>query len=491
MSSKILGIDLGISSLSAVVVERSIKGCSLIASCTLLKDDLKAEEAQDSNNSTESALFLNHTVLNALGLKMDISQCSIAAVAVPALDVSFRTIDLPFTSAGKIRQVLPFELGACLPLTSDPYLSDFILINATDDPRKSIVFTASIPEPAVKDCYSSFEAIKIKPQLITPQGYCAAQWFLSVLDPSGDFLIICLLSRNVSVSLAKEGTIVHVRSLGLKTTPESLSMAAKHTVAAFGIKSGFDFSPGKCVVLGRQEPDGSLAGLLNKRFECPVYFSQDLLKADEHPILDTPHRINAFSAAHALAETRPLINFCQGDYGTDSFLKKYAGQMALTAGFILALFFAVLFSIWADIGASKKRISNLDNASVSIFKTTFPGINKVVDPLLQMKVELKKAREKIGVTDNDSVSAASLDYRAIDILTQLSEKIPDTIDVETTRLVLNPGRLVISGNTDNFNNVDKIKGLLESSDRFKQVRISNAAADKNGKRVRFKFIIDL
>ena len=108
-----------------------------------------------------------------------------------------------------------------------------------------------------------------------------------------------------------------------------------------------------------------------------------------------------------------------------------------------------------------------------------------------MEIYIKNAKKK-SLTPFGDNEKLNNNYKAIDILGKLSKLIPNSIDIEINRFVLNNhGRLVFSGTMDNFNNVDKIKGLIKESHVFKDVKISNASADKAGKRVRFKFIIEI
>jgi len=51
--------------------------------------------------------------------------------------------------------------------------------------------------------------------------------------------------------------------------------------------------------------------------------------------------------------------------------------------------------------------------------------------------------------------------------------------------------LMIVGNTDTFNSVNKIKSKLEQADFFKKVIIGSANIDKAENRVRFKLQIKL
>ncbi len=126
-----------------------------------------------------------------------------------------------------------------------------------------------------------------------------------------------------------------------------------------------------------------------------------------------------------------------------------------------------------------------------IFKTSFPNTGKIVDPFMQMQVEVKKAAEATGRHLSGGNNLDTNMIKAIDILQEISINIPETIDLEITRFVLNPGRIVLSGTTQNYHEVDKIKGMIEKSKFFKEVRISSATADKTGKSIIFQFNIDL
>ena len=73
----------------------------------------------------------------------------------------------------------------------------------------------------------------------------------------------------------------------------------------------------------------------------------------------------------------------------------------------------------------------------------------------------------------------------------LSDSIPRTINMEISRFFLNRTTLVISGTTDNFKNVDRIKGFIEKAAMFKQISINSAATDKKSDQVLFKFTIQM
>ncbi len=61
--------------------------------------------------------------------------------------------------------------------------------------------------------------------------------------------------------------------------------------------------------------------------------------------------------------------------------------------------------------------------------------------------------------------------RAIDVLYVLSTAVPDGMNLHLSRLLFNNGQVTVSGTTDSFNTVDRLKNALEnpmSSNRHHQ-----------------------
>jgi Tfp pilus assembly protein PilN len=115
-----------------------------------------------------------------------------------------------------------------------------------------------------------------------------------------------------------------------------------------------------------------------------------------------------------------------------------------------------------------------------IFKATFPEVKTVHYPYQEMQAKMREANK------NTALQAETGPHiRSIDILKSISEKIPETITVNFTRLVIQPENVLISGTTDTFNSVDDIKGRLEQIPHFQKVTISSANIDRSGKEVQF------
>ncbi|MCK5100461.1 MAG: PilN domain-containing protein, partial [Desulfobacteraceae bacterium] len=169
------------------------------------------------------------------------------------------------------------------------------------------------------------------------------------------------------------------------------------------------------------------------------------------------------------------------------FFKKNINKVIATttiAAFALILFFS---NIYLDISSLEKKLSLYKDAQVKIFKQTFPEQKKIVDPFMQMRALVSASKDNKNRQNSDSLAKKGI--RSVDLLFELSEKIPDDVDIIVSRLLFNDNRLIFSGSTDNFNNIDKIKTNLEKSDIFPSVNISKATADKKDGKVLFKFVI--
>lgn len=81
--------------------------------------------------------------------------------------------------------------------------------------------------------------------------------------------------------------------------------------------------------------------------------------------------------------------------------------------------------------------------------------------------------------------------QAIDALNTISQRIPEDIDVQFTRLVIGDENIQITGDTDTLSAVDNMKSQLEKAELFKNVTITSANREKTSNRVRFKLKLQL
>lgn len=483
MKGPYLFIDHDQFGIKAMVIDEINRKKTVQSSCEILFKDLA-----EPGDTADTALF--NTAMDSVAETMDITSCSNAVILISPAVVHFRTISLPFHSEKKIQQILPFELEPLLPVNNETYISDFHTLDQQAD--LSMILTASIAESRVEPYFLKLAGFGIRPKMITPAGYAAAVAFLKEHPQLTDFVWLHITENRITLILIHNRKPWALRTLpGSFLSSEKLAGCLYQTITGFCQKTGEDIDFDLIVGFSRDFQDRD--NFLNT-FEKAV--GERAKQGSLYLNVPKDQRIQGIDINKWLKAVSPddtgdiLINFCKGKYSSVSFLKTYFYPIA--AGIVL-FFFTLgmgLFSTSLDNSNLYKKISFLDETALSIFVKTFPDQKRIQDPYLQMKANVQEIMKKTG-SDTDRPLTAGKEVRVVDILKELSQKIVPAIDVEISSFLLNAGRLVLSGSTDNFNNVDKIKTGLESSEFFKKVNISSAATDKKGDRVNFKFNIDL
>jgi Tfp pilus assembly protein PilN len=146
----------------------------------------------------------------------------------------------------------------------------------------------------------------------------------------------------------------------------------------------------------------------------------------------------------------------------------------------------MFFNILMETYSINKQVRRINSQMTQIFKATFPEIKTIRYPYQEMQAKMRE-------TKKNAVFQAETGphIRRIDILNSISEKIPESITVNLTRLVIQPENVLISGTTDTFNAVDDIKSRLEQIQHFEKVTISSANMDRSGNEVRFMLKVEL
>ena len=115
------------------------------------------------------------------------------------------------------------------------------------------------------------------------------------------------------------------------------------------------------------------------------------------------------------------------------------------------------------------------------FEQTFPDVRKIVDPLQQMKVKINELK-----TSAVPIVGTGSNKRVLALLKEISQRVPKSLDVQVSRMVVDLEAVRMSGKTDTFNTVDNLKNSLEASTYFSAATISSANLDRTGNQVQFE-----
>ena len=422
---------------------------------------------------------------DALAGHREIRACSRAVVLIRDRDVAFRHTSLPFSSPKKIAQVLPLELDLSLPWPDQPCLTDFFVHKISFAQGRHLIFSASVPEPLVREIAAGLKRLGVSPEIIAPKGYTAAHSFLAEAGGVRDAVFIHFTPDGGTLVLASDGKPSMVRSFTAPMPAQDLAREIHRTCTGWRQLSGLtsDFS----LILSKEADACARTAAVFEEFQA---------KATAGSLKDLPEfkeiKPHTTRAGHfPQPSSGSLINFCKGDYGPGGTIKKYLGDLttaAVIAGLAAVLFFAGLY---LDVARLERKLSHLRSREAAIYQETFPGkpLNPAHPPLLLMQSQIKAAQNKQKTTgaDLEKPPAAT----ALDLLYALSKSVPKAIDADLTRLLFSQNHVTLTGSTNNFNAVDRLKTALEKSPLFTSVTIITAEAEKAGGRVMFKFRVEM
>jgi len=156
-----------------------------------------------------------------------------------------------------------------------------------------------------------------------------------------------------------------------------------------------------------------------------------------------------------------------------------AVALFLLIGGVTGWFFVNLRSLDA-------HYTRLGSEMKTVFKETFPEATRIDAPLVQMQARLRKAREPAV-----AIPAFSGEKRALNILADISTRIPTSLIINVGRIVIDQESVQVKGTTDTFNTVNLIQSRLRKSSRYDDVKIVSATADKDKGMIRFELRLQL
>jgi len=505
MASQVLSIDVRDDVLCAACVEQQ-GGELLVHACAQVPvrvlDDQSLEVAVDD-------------LLDRLGENIP----SLAVIGLPLALASLRNLHLPFSERKKIAQVLPLELEEQLLAPVDQYILDFTITGQQEEGGSVLV--AAVRKQMLAGLIEALagRGCRLKKIFLTVEVLCHA---CMQTEPTEEpVLFLCGDSHAVNLALWHRDRVVFMRRIvwpesffaqvgmdgSSSTVPLNGDMARNAIstvceqiqVSLYYATRGWQDAgrPVKAVLAGPMTDFDFLPPLFADRLEMDV----SVWRAGQNTpgvALDTavqqqwkPDLIgSAIELARAMWAKRKktgLLNFLRGEFapGTDQyFSRKRLVAVGTTLGLLAA---GLLVFLWTGAHRLDSRAAALLTEMQSIYAQVFPdGAKEVKRPYLFMQ---SKMREMEGA--EVSLPLFSENKRVLDILADISARIPDDISLKVSRLVVDSKDVQLKGTTDAFNNVDLIKNSLAASGRYTEVKIVSATADKKKGKVRFEIHLQL
>ena len=467
MSPKFLSIDIQRSCIIATLFSQGRKGKKIHAR---LEHPLSI--AQDITHGPSYFSSLESQLSATLKSVGDYGHCTLA---LPVDFFFFRTLELPFKSKKKIEQILPFELEERLPLTRDQFKKEFMPLSAP--PRSGggcRVLSASMDIRVLEKFNGVFQNCGLSPDVLTlGDGYTQALSWAREHPHQAPTIFVHGEKDQVTVHGIQDGEIFFIRTTHLEYQKDGKGLIQHLNITCLSV--------------------GEL--LYGDACIQHIVLGGDL---KNHPALNTSIKekmgldvSNAPEKNPPATALSPMFNFHRTPSPLGLFLTQHGSNLMLTGIFFLCFILAMGSLPLTRSKAAQREIAQLDGQIRRTFLSHFPGVTTLVDPVHQMRVKLAAARKK------KNMNPLYTHVRNIDILQNISQKLPRSMDLIFTRLIRTENTLSISGTADQFKTVDEMKTKLKSIESFKEVDIHSAALDKINKsdaqvkRVKFNLKISL
>jgi len=474
MPPSVTGIDINDDYLTAVQVLKGFGGWELTACARI---HLKGEEERLDQG------------LSTLSQSMDLTggEC---IVAISGAETYYRNLEVPFKDKRKQREVLSFELEPNVPFPIDELVVDFFSTNRSDTPELLAFFAEKRVIGQLLDT--------LKTQDIDPEALCVrcipmALWLINNPGTPDKGVLLNLGEKRVTLVLWQKSRVVFIRTFVHGSGTQTLLKTVRHTIHAFeaGRKANqikrFE-TPEKAFLTGQGATQPGVSQAVTEALGIPAekvdLCNDDRIRLGEHaePLWDPSLMDGALSLAlgrYSAKGLGPNLRRNEFEVQKRSFYRSKIFRK-------VAAWLLVIASLWAiDMGVDthflKQRAAALDNRTLVLFKKTFPHISRIVDPVKQAQIEINELKRV--ATPGQVVG---MNGRALDLLLEISERLPESMDLKVSRLVIDPNSVRIKGDTDTYNTVDRVKQGLEKSSLFKTTTISSANLDRGKNRVLFE-----
>ena len=483
MSRKVLGIDIRNHSVSAVLLNSSLREYRV--------DDYMHLPFSDPDDPEKGLA----AALETLTEKMDLSG-SDYVVSIPGSHFTFRNLQVPFNNTKKIRMVLPFELEPTLPYSVEDLVVDFQPLNGSPDGDQTELIAVAIEKNRLAPYIEALASIEVDPEKLTFSGLPTALCLAHQAELEEEQLFIEIDEAAGTLFMLAGDRLQLIRSFPLPTAGPSkaklLCAQIQQTLAAFQESFDLNLQPIEVVASGIGLNEANMAADISKALDIPVTAASvaDRLNIPVESYTGEPwipaQMDNALALTLMEVEGFDTLNFHKGQFAAQKFLSKHKTPLIKTGILAAAVLALMFFNVLMETYTVNKQVRGIERQMNQIFKATFPEVKTIRYPYQEMQAKIREIKKSATVQ-----AETGPHVRSIDILNSISENIPNNIKVDFTRLVIQPENVLISGTTDTFNSVDDIKSRLEQIQYFEKVTISSANIDRSGNEVRFMLKVAL
>lgn len=527
MPQTILGIDIGSYSIKIAAIRRSFKSFDLTH---FYERRVQYSEAVTPEESQGAALA---AVIDENALTWDK-----AIVAMPGQSVTSRSLTLPFDSRRKIDQTILFELENHIPFDLADIVADYHVVSLKKGSSNTLVFYT--PKGQLVKYLTFLGGANLDPYAVCVEGVELANLMnLGMVPPEGGYALVDIGHKKTTITIMNGKEIMHTRVVvagGLAITeaiarnlhvPLEEAEKLKIELGVVGVPEGADDLTRKVASSISEVMDGLALAVRQTLFAIRsekseevkgVYLSGgtsrlvgiDRLISDKLRLnvtfmdclsfhflkLEVPEAHSyVMPTAVALAlrgvapATLPDVNFRRGEFVFKGDVEALGAPFKRAAAVLICLAVLALGYFGIKYYSLSKKLDQLNKDSAQLVLNSIPDIGQKPVANTRAALQVIKGR-KADLSDKVQKLEELLAQSAIDALADVSRFVPprEELMLEVDTFNLSKGVVKLSGKTISFEAVDKIKGSLEKSGKFKSVTTGNV---RKGIKDEIKFDITL
>lgn len=525
MSQRIIGLDMGTHSIKATVLRSGWRGFELTGffQRTIDRDESLTEKER-------MALTLEK-LFSEKRMKGDT-----VVVSVPGLSVSTRIITLPFTDRRKIARVIPFEVEGYIPLTVEDVVISYHILRQEEGKTKLLAVT--VRKDLLRETLETLGKVKVVPRIVDVDFMAlfnlsqllveGGEGCYAIVDIGEAKTTVCIVDgqslglgrsiplagRSISQAIEREFGLSPEDSERFKETEAFLPLLEQGNLSgqqrkisrtvesAVGpmvqeiARTFYAFEAEAQKRVDRVYLSGGTAQLTNlsayvsEKMDISVELLPSIpsggVRVGPQDRLFMPHAYGL--GVRGVANGRySQVNFLKDEFAYRTEIKGMKGKLVYIGVFLGIILLLFIFDGVNRYVAKQQRYSELKGEIRQVFKQTFPEVKRITGERQQMKsriLELQRESQTI-------ISLGGSPASALDLLRELSGRIPPGVEVDMQTFSFDAERVRLSGRTDSFESVDRILKALQEFELFKDVSLSNAKVEATDNKVDFKLSISL
>jgi len=525
MPQKIIGLDIGSHSIKAAELRRTFRGFELVGF-----HERAIPRGEDISPSDAVALALGE-LFGEGRIKDDI-----VITSIPGHLVSTRVIKLPFVDRKRMDRVIPFEVEGYTPFNIEEMVVSYHIVKI--EGGEAHILALLVKKDVLRDHLATLERVNISPKIVDLDAlalYSTSSLVLKGIE--GPFSLADIGASKTSICIVSDGQISMIRSLPMGG--ETITTA---------IQKEFQLSPDEAEqrkilhgVILESDADSEETRKISTCIESAIsplireirqtfhsyeadyhqrigrmflcgggsalrnlvpYLSRELgLDIEPLDVLEAPFNklkgdvVSAALIPHGLGlALRGVGNgdFSQVDFRRDEFafrseVKEIKGKIVSVGILTLVLLLLLSLNYYLKFTAKQRQYDDLRGEIRTVFTTTLPEVKNIVNEVQQMRAKVEEVKKGSLLFSEVGEEGMSI----LDLMREVSVRIPEDVTVDVKDLVIERERVTVTGETDSFDSVDKIRAGLQKFTGFKRVALTHAKVGAKGDKVEFKFSISM